>query len=372
MRKTIPIIIALSIILGIIFGLRSCVSHSRENSLTGAPTTQFVGSTTTKNGLTAYSGDISLQVLSSGKKFIEIVDDETYKKEKDRLLVKIFAGRLFGGRIYELSSGAKATLSIPLSDLRKPTDNKYWVRAAGFSSDTEYESRLERILYTLVGVPTDVMSGFFIDIEYLPNDRKVFHTYSLGPFQPFWILSSSANDLTDSVVDTSDAIKLARHFQAEGVSFDYHAGWVPWEKGSFDRMRRYIKSQGADLIVMFKMKDEGSVIQVVKQRNPSSFESFFQDKKQFARQVTSEGVEIEGYRYVRYYVKVVELAGGRKAVLGHAEKSNGETGISYQLLSGGYEYNVNFIYQSASVAVKDEKLRERVMHTFKIAETDER
>ena len=73
-----------------------------------------------------------------------------------------------------------------------------------------------------------------------------------------------------------------------------------------------------------------------------------------------------GIPYVEYSVKVVDLSSNQKAVLGYAEREDGLTGISYQLLSGGYEYDINFIYRSATTAVKDEKLRDQIMRTFKI------
>ncbi len=162
-------------------------------------------------------------------------------------------------------------------------------------------------------------------------------------------------------------IKLPEHFMYLGVSFNYPTNWTIWEKDSFNRARSFLKPHGVDLIAMFKMKSKGSFIQLTRSKNPSSFESFYQDKKQFARQVTTDGVEIEGSKYVKYYIKVIELIGGQKAIFAQAEKSNGETGISYQILLDGYEYNVNFIYQNIRLAAKDEKLREQVMLTFNIA-----
>lgn len=166
--------------------------------------------------------------------------------------------------------------------------------------------------------------------------------------------------------------ELGTHFEGGGISFDYPKDWASWEKASFDRMRSFIKSQqGADLVVMLKTKDEACIIQVAKQGNPSSFDSFYQSKKEIADRVTTEGMEIMGYRYVKYYVKIVDLPGNQKAVLGYAKRRDGQTAISYQLLSGGYEYDVNFIYKSPTAAAKDEELREQLMRTFKITGTKE-
>ena len=162
-------------------------------------------------------------------------------------------------------------------------------------------------------------------------------------------------------------IQLDNYFEGGGISFNYPKDWVSWEKASLDQMRSYLKSQmGADLITMLKTRDETCVLQIAKQRNTSSFSSFYQEKKEVADQVSAEGMKVMGYRYTKYSVEVVELPGIQKAVLGYAEREGGQTGVSYQFLSDGYEYNVNFIYKSATRAANDQKVREQVMNTFKL------
>jgi hypothetical protein len=162
-------------------------------------------------------------------------------------------------------------------------------------------------------------------------------------------------------------IQLDNHFEGGGVSFNYPKDWVSWGKTNLDQMRSYLKSQmGADLITMLKTRDEACVLQIAKQRNTSSFSSFYQGKKEIADQVSTEGMKVMGYRYTKYSVEVVELPGNQKAVLGYAEREDGQTGVSYQFLSDGYEYNVNFIYKSATRATNDEKIRGQIMRTFKL------
>lgn len=182
-------------------------------------------------------------------------------------------------------------------------------------------------------------------------------------------LAACAPTAMPSPDPSTAGVKLENHFQGSGLSFDYPEAWVSLEKASFELMRSAIKSQGVDLIVILKTKDETCVMQVLKQRNTSSFDSLYQDKKQIADKVTTESIEIMGSRFVKYTVEVIDLPVSGKAILGYAEKEGGDTGISYQLLSGGYEYNINFIYKSATRAAKDEKLREQIVHTFKITGT---
>lgn len=169
----------------------------------------------------------------------------------------------------------------------------------------------------------------------------------------------------DKTPAKNEGIELGAHFEGGNISFDYPKKWVSWEKDSFDRIRSMLKSQGGDLLVLLKSNDGTRIFQVLKSKNLSSFGSFYQDKKEAAKQVTA-GMEIMGQRYVKYSVTIVSLSNNQKAVLGYAEKANGEAGISYQLLSGGYEYDINFIYKSNEVAKEDEKLRQQIIQTLKI------
>ena len=164
-------------------------------------------------------------------------------------------------------------------------------------------------------------------------------------------------------------VELEKHFEGSGLSFDYPEAWVSWEKASFEQMRSAMKAQGIDLIALLRAKDETCVMQVAKRRNASSFDSLYQGKKEVADEVTSEGIEIMGFRFVKYTVEVIDLPASGKAILGYAEQESGDTGISYQVLSGGYEYNINFIYESATRAAKDEELREQIVQTLKITGT---
>ena len=77
-------------------------------------------------------------------------------------------------------------------------------------------------------------------------------------------------------------------------------------------------------------------------------------------------MDVAGFHYNKYTIKKVQLPNGQNCLLGYAEKQNGEIGVIYQLLSDGYEFDVNFLYQSSTAAAKDEKLRDQIMNTFRI------
>jgi hypothetical protein len=209
--------------------------------------------------------------------------------------------------------------------------------------------------------------------EYL-SDKEFIYKYVIveigGGYKPssFVIIPSKKKE-----TNRGNSSSLEKHFQADDISFDYPKDWVSWEKTSFERIRNLIKSQrvDADLLVLLKSPDGSCIFQVVKLPNSSSFDSFYRDRKAFADQVTAQGIEIMGERYLRYSVTTVDLPSNQKFLLSHAEKPNGETAINYQFLSDGYEYDVNFIYKSTNAAEKDEKLREKVMRTLKIAVSKE-
>ena len=117
---------------------------------------------------------------------------------------------------------------------------------------------------------------------------------------------------------------------------------------------------------MIRSEDGTQVLQIVKSANPLSFDKFYEEKKKVADQVSTEGIEIMQQHYHKYAVAIVELPVYGKVAFIKAEKDNGEIGISYQLLSGGYEYDLNFIYKERNVADEHIQLRQDVVKTFKI------
>ena len=214
-----------------------------------------------------------------------------------------------------------------------------------------------RIMEMLYQIPSDNNA-----FDLILNDLAVFHVDLQSLPRPESPRSTGVHPEPPARV-----AEKAKHFKSPEIAFDYPEEWASWPKDSFDRMQTAAKSMGGiDLLALLKAPDERRLCQIVRNRNPASFESLFREKKKVADQVTSGGIEVMGQRYVKYSASVVTIAGGRKAVLASAEKSNGETGISYMFLSGGYEYNVNFIYLNATDAIKGERLRMQVLDTLTI------
>lgn len=155
---------------------------------------------------------------------------------------------------------------------------------------------------------------------------------------------------------------LGGHFESGPLSLSYPGEWSPYEAESFARMKGYLKSQmGADLLLIVTAPGDACMLQIAKQPNDKSFEGLFKDKQEFAAQVSRKGIEIVGNQFVSYSVDKTKLPGDISAVLGQAEKDSGETGISYQFLFRGSEYNLNFIYPTGAAAAEGEKLRKEIM-----------
>jgi len=168
---------------------------------------------------------------------------------------------------------------------------------------------------------------------------------------------------------TDQGTKLGAHYEAGGIFFNYPEDWIYWENASFNRIRDMMKSQpGLDLLVMLKTKDDACTLQVGKIKNPSSFDSFYKSEKKFADQIAAEGIDFSGMHYGNYSLNVVELPINQKAILVYAERQDGQVGVSYKLLSGGYEYTVNFIYNNKTTATEErnQNIREGLMNSLKI------
>jgi hypothetical protein len=372
-RPILKIVIAIVAIIAVIFVLKGCFIAKGAYHHSKSPQLKFIGDVVQKDGVPAFKGPVAFELvyepLDGRRAFVEILTDEQYSAKKEERFVGGWGAHQgsWGGAILDASlQNGKAIVSVPSQVLVGSGGRKYWVRTAVFAGNTYQKgaSNFDRVIYGLVGKPIDYKGGYYFLNEGGENRR-----YYASRYYPFWVLSTAST--AQAATSTKPEVGLseqAAHFEGANVSFAYPKEWMLWEKDSFGRMRSSIKSQGADLLVMLKDKYETCVMQVVKQRNPSSFESWYQDKKKFADQVTTKGIEIKGQRYVKYLVKIVDLPSNQKAIYGYAEKSNGGTAITYQLLSDGHEYNVNFIYQTPMSASKGEELRGQIMNTFKIIE----
>jgi hypothetical protein len=181
----------------------------------------------------------------------------------------------------------------------------------------------------------------------------------------FFMQSLACTQNKPSAADAKN--ELASRFEVSNLSFNYPKEWIHWEKESFNRIKDNLKAQsGADLIVLLKNPDATRVLQIIKLQNQASFESFYKNKKEFADEVTKKGMNVAGFQYNKYTLEKCQLLDGQNCLLGYAERQNGEAAVSYQILSDGYEFDVNFLYQNAASASTDEKLRTQIMKTFRI------
>lgn len=201
-------------------------------------------------------------------------------------------------------------------------------------------------------------------------DYQFVHVELGRGFQPtsFKIYLQSA----PSSAGRTSALSKTR-FNGSHVFFDYPQEWSTWDEESFGRVKRVLESQGVELLVLFKMVDDGSAFTVTRNLNPSTFEQFYKDKKEIADRVTNQGVEIMGERYTKYSVKkTLDFGDDARTLLSQAEKPGGETAISYQFLSDNYEYNINFIYPSRDTSERNRTIRKQLLRTFKILDSEER
>ena len=187
----------------VIFGVKGCIGSSRKSALYSAPTINLIEPVRSINGIPVYAGDVSIELLyadkESWKGFVEVVDDDTYKQEKQTFLSKVLAGRLFGGMLYDISSNIpKAMSSISWEELKRKNDTKYWIRAAALVDTIQYESGLDRILYSFFGRIVDVICGRLVDRKEVGTDN-IFYVYNLGEFKPFYVSSLRSKDLSASI-----------------------------------------------------------------------------------------------------------------------------------------------------------------------------
>lgn len=166
----------------------------------------------------------------------------------------------------------------------------------------------------------------------------------------------------DNPPTTATTIELTRDFRSKGISFSYSSDWIVAVKET-DEMRGPLKSQGSEIIVVMlnKTKDEAFGMEIQRQNNRSSFDSFYEGKKGVAEEASSGNSEFE-----KYGVEIVRLQNIGKTVLGNAKKKNGMFAISYQFLCSGYEYDINFLYlrpngEAIASSQKEKTLRNKVM-----------
>lgn len=133
--------------------------------------------------------------------FVEIVSDEDYQKEKDNK--KISRGTTYPNLIFPLtrqmlSQCPNTGFSLPIEELRRPGDAKFWIRVIFLSVPEKYDqwqeqSGLDRLLWALVGRPVDLIFGGTFTVPYLnARNQEVYVQIHHDKYYPFWILAQNA------------------------------------------------------------------------------------------------------------------------------------------------------------------------------------
>jgi hypothetical protein len=165
-------------------------------------------------------------------------------------------------------------------------------------------------------------------------------------------------------------VSLGQIFVKEGVSFNYPKEWIPWSDEKLLQAKNLIRQESGmdvDLIGILNTRDEQFYIQVIRQINKSSFDTFYKEKKQVADEVNTKGMVLMGKSFAKYVINKTGFSGIKESIYSYAEDINGQTGISYQFLRNGYEYNFNFIYKDSSSATKGKHIEEQVMNSVQIS-----
>ena len=146
-------------------------------------------------------------------------------------------------------------------------------------------------------------------------------------------------------------------------------GWVYLEDRSLASRRSELKLAG-DLLISARDMG-GSTLDVLRTAMTEvrgdllSFDELFQWRLQAAKQLNrSEGfVEVAGNRFVRMSVGRQELD-GEEVLRVQTWAVSGGTAIGYQFRARGFEYSVNFIYDSEGVANIEDENRSLVISSI--------
>lgn len=199
--------------------------------------------------------------------------------------------------------------------------------------------------------------------------RKVSHWHdfvkTVGLFGIICCFQISCSTSEDSPSKRSpSSTNLDQSFQGKGISFRYPKDWIISNE-DLNALQTQLKPQGIDLLIVLKTKGEDFGMSITRQQNSSSFESFLEGKKSVSKETTSSSEEFE-----KYTVESITLPDIGNAVLGISKKKNGQFGISYQFLSDGYEYDVNFLYfnrdgEAIANSQEQKNVRDEVVNTLR-------
>jgi hypothetical protein len=183
---------------------------------------------------------------------------------------------------------------------------------------------------------------------------------------PTGIISTTSSSQTiakpTTLVPTPTPSPKFLTFNGQGIVFDYPSYLS--EAASLQQMRNIMQSQGLEVITVLVSSDNSLTLQVARQQNPATIDSLYNDKRGVADTVNSQGMTLMGEKFVKYSVSKITFPKKGTLVMGYAEKDNGQTGINYWQLHGGYEYGIMFIYPNSQRADKDQVLRDTVINSM--------
>jgi hypothetical protein len=176
-------------------------------------------------------------------------------------------------------------------------------------------------------------------------------------------LSPPATAKPTTLVLTTTPAPAFLTFIDQGIVFDYPSYLST--AASLQQMKSILQSQGVELITVLRSSDNLLTLQVGRQQNPASIESLIEDKRAISDTVNSQGMTLMGEKFIKYTVSKITLPKQGVLVMGYAEKDNGQTGISYWQLHGGYEYAIIFIYPNAQSADSGQAIRTAVIDSIR-------
>ncbi|HWQ65651.1 MAG TPA: hypothetical protein VN372_02155 [Methanospirillum sp.] len=153
-------------------------------------------------------------------------------------------------------------------------------------------------------------------------------------------------------------------FTSERISLEYPDQFHQISEESLGKVQAVAKSQGLDILMIFNAADSKDAIQIVQLINEASVDKIYADKAGIADEVLKNGTfSLNGMTFVSYDVQKTALTDGTQAVKVTAENSAGGAAVSYLITSAGYEYDVNFIYESLKRAEEQSEVRDGVIRS---------
>ena len=256
--------------LAIVLFLYGC-SGREEQQL---PKITFVENMGTKDGMPVYSDSLHIKT-DARQGFIEVLTQKAYEEEKSK---GFFDARTWSRDTYPIAG--QGVVSIPLNKYKSSAGQKLWVRAAAPADEHVIKgSSLDRILYSLVGVPIDQTKHKKVIRIEEESRGKVYYFYYLGDPEPFLIenksLSFRGDDAKKEVAGVFRFIlppgfrpvskeKLRALKQAmlqEGAALARSSGLADAQGYALGDVAAYESSDGAYILTLISKEEKNQVSQ---------------------------------------------------------------------------------------------------------------